>query len=42
MGDMSKMTGAENDPCSRALSRQEWEKIAFVKAREKDVEGIEP
>lgn len=36
------MTGEENDPCSRVLNRQEWEKIAFVKDREKDVAGIEP
>jgi len=36
------MTGEENDACSRALNRQEWEKIAFVKAGEKDVAGTEP
>lgn len=41
-GDTGEMTGKENEPRSRALNKQKWEKIAFVKAKEKDVTGTEP
>lgn len=42
MGDTRKMTGEENDPHGRALNKQKWEKIAFVKTGEKDVAASEP
>lgn len=36
-GDMVKVMGKENGLCSSILNGYEWEKIAFVKAKEKNV-----